>query len=138
MVRDIHKISGLLTAFAICGAGHRNERPGAPTVWQRRYRMARYYECCYGPQRLCYGADELGPQRKLLRAMPTPSEGLSSVPPLLLRQCLVPGSKPPSKCLDICLYHIIFPMSPWYSNPRDGIMYPAFGSKSPTCVPQND
>jgi hypothetical protein len=46
-----------------------------------------------------------------------------------------PGSVPPSRVLDICLYRVIFPISPWYSHPRDGILYPAYGSKSPSCSP---
>jgi hypothetical protein len=103
-----------------------------------RYRMARYYECCYGPngyvQRMNWGRTGYCG----CNCNECETKGCQLCKHCCCRTCLVPGSEPPSKCLDICLYHIIYPMSPWYSNPRDGIMYPAFGSKSPTCVPQND
>ncbi len=46
-----------------------------------------------------------------------------------------PGSVPPSKCLDVYLYRIAFPISPWFSHPRDGVIYPAYGSRSPSCIP---
>jgi hypothetical protein len=53
-------------------------------------------------------------------------------------QFFSPGSCPPSRFWDICAYRVCFPMSPWYSNPRDGILYPAYGSRSPGCVPHRE
>jgi hypothetical protein len=136
MVRDIYKISGLLTAIALVALSTASGARAADGLAER-YRMARYYECCYGPngyvQRMNWGrtgnCGDCQPEAKGCHLC----HGCCCC-----GHCLVPGSEPPSKCLDICLYHIVFPMSPWYSNPRDGIMYPAFGSKSPTCVPQKD
>jgi len=136
MVRDIYKISGLLTAIALVALSTASAARAADGLAER-YRMARYYECCYGPngyvQRMNWGrtgnCGECQPEAKGCHLC----HGCCCC-----GHCLVPGSEPPSKFLDICLYHVVFPMSPWYSNPRDGIMYPAFGSKSPTCVPQKD
>jgi hypothetical protein len=72
-------------------------------------RVLQYYERCYGPNGYCISCD---------------------------RCCRnAQASCPPSRFWDICVYRACFPMSPWYSNPRDGIHYPAYGSKSPGCMP---
>jgi hypothetical protein len=142
MVRDIYKISGLLTLLALVALGTASSARGADGMAER-YRMQRYYECCYGPS--YYGPNgyvrrmNWGRSGNCCERDCDPKAGHHCcLGHCCLGHCLVPGSEPPSKCLDICLYHIVFPMSPWYSNPRDGICYPAFGTKSPTCVPQND
>lgn len=138
MLREICRVSGLLSVLALLAIGSTTTARGADGLAER-YRMARYYECCYGPngyvKRMNWGrtvpcgAEKCEPDQG-------PRRGCCCCH--CCQTCLVPGARPPDKCLDIYLYHIIFPMSPWYSNPRDGICYPAYGSKSPTCVPQND
>jgi hypothetical protein len=109
---------------------------GAADINQERARWAAYYECCYGPNgylhhfngcRPCTARDKECDDCKGSCCSSCCNHGCCS--------CLSPGSRPPSKCLDICLYRIVFPISPWYSDPRDGLFYPAYGSKAPTCNP---
>jgi hypothetical protein len=45
-----------------------------------------------------------------------------------------PGGGPCTWCLDHCLYRILYPISPWYTNPRDGRLYPAYGTAAPACT----
>jgi hypothetical protein len=105
-------------------------------------RIIRYYERCYasrGPY--CVSCDRCArnAQAAAMANCPDPDDCCCQ------RSCCYrkwqsffgPGSCPPSKFWDICVYRGCFPMSPWYSNPRDGIHYPAYGSKSPNCVPSN-
>ena len=136
MTSHICKISGLSAVLVLLALGTAGVARGADGMAER-YRMQRYYECCYGPSH--YGPN--GYVHRMNWWRDAYCDGTNCDEHhccCCCKTCLVPGSKPPSRCLDICLYHVIFPMSPWYSNPRDGICYPAFGSKSPICVPKRD
>ena len=173
MMRDIWKRSGKVLLLALLALGTASAAWGADGMAER-YRMQRYYECCYGPS--YYGRN--GYVRRMNWWRNAYCDGKKAgaycgfFPDVMehgpncmelgcdchdenpdckahhrhccccrcccCTTCLVPGAKPPSKFLDICLYHVVFPMSPWYSNPRDGIVYPAYGSKSPICVPARD
>jgi hypothetical protein len=140
MAPHIFKISGLFTLLVLASLGTARVARGADGMAER-YRMQRYYECCYGPSH--YGPNGYVRRMNWWRTAYCDGANCDEKGGCLCRhcccgKCLVPGSEPPSRCLDICLYHIVWPISPWYSNPRDGICYPAFGSKSPTCVPQKD
>jgi hypothetical protein len=143
MLRDIYKISRLVTALALVALVAASAARGADGL-EERYRIQKYYHCCYGPSYYCPYCPPNSYVKRMNwgRTVPCGCEDCEEKEAWYRHcccgTCLVPGSKPPCKCLDICLYHVIFPMSPWYSNPRDGICYPAFGSKSPTCVREND
>jgi hypothetical protein len=100
-------------------------------------RMLQYYERCYGERGpYCISCD-----RCCRNAQANCPEGdcccQRSCCYRKVTQFFSPGSCPPSKFWDVCAYRVCFPMSPWYSNPRDGIHYPAYGSKSPSCIPSN-
>jgi hypothetical protein len=103
-----------------------------------RQRVARNYECCYGPS--CYGSK--GYIRDFNGCRHScdceDDDDCCLAQHCCLYRCLSaimsPGGGCHSKCVDICLYRLAFPVSPWYSNPRDGMLYPAYGSKSPTCL----
>jgi hypothetical protein len=143
MLRAICKTSGLFAALTLAAIVSASAARGADGLAER-YRMQRYYACCYGPSRYCPYLPPNSYVKRMNwgRTVPCGCDGCEpqswNYRGCCCGKCLVPGSEPPCKCCDICLYHVIFFMSPWYSNPRDGIFYPAFGSKSPTCVPQND
>ena len=136
MLNDICKLSGLFTAAALLALSIGSAaRAGDPC--EDRGRIARYYECCYGPNRYA----KCMSWNRCEEPCPEPETALTRLRErcyCVRNCCMAPGSRPPCKFVDICLYRAVFPMSPWYSNPRDGIIYPAYGSKSPTCVPQND
>jgi hypothetical protein len=127
-------LAAAVTAALFCTLAATSMARGADPTDERR-RQAAYYECCYGPNgylhhfngcRPCTARDpECDCNNKC--CLSCCNHGCCS--------CLSPGSRPPSKCLDICLYRIVFPISPWYSDPRDGLFYPAYGSKAPTCNP---
>jgi hypothetical protein len=111
----------------------------ADPVAERR-REAAYYECCYGPNGYLHHFNGCRPCTARDRECDEECHrcccGLSCYPCNHgCCSCFSPGGRPPSKFLDICLYRIAFPISPWYSDPRDGLLYPAYGSKSPTCNP---
>jgi hypothetical protein len=100
-------------------------------------RIVQYYDRCYGPNGpYCVACDRC--RRNAQAQCPEDNNACHHT---CCYRCVTnffgPGSTPPSRCLDICLYRAFFPISPWYSNPRDGIHYPAYGSKSPSCVPSN-
>jgi hypothetical protein len=135
MTPHILKTSGLSAVLVLLALGAADVARGADGMAER-YRMQRYYECCYGPS--YYGPNGYVHRMNWWRDAYCDGANCDESRCCCCQTCLVPGSKPPSRCLDICLYHVIFPMSPWYSNPRDGILYPAFGSKSPICVPKRD
>ncbi len=128
--------SGLLAASALCvltgGAGAR-----AADIAVERQRVANVYEACYGES--CHGPN--GYERQFNGCRPgNPCPDDCDNGRCWCRHCcchnfMSPGSVHPSRCLDICLYRIVFPISPWYSHPRDGILYPAYGSRAPTCNP---
>ncbi|HET6327007.1 MAG TPA: hypothetical protein VFG04_20170 [Planctomycetaceae bacterium] len=101
-------------------------------------RFLQYYERCYGPRGpYCISCDRCC--RNAQANCPDP-DGCCCQRSCCYRkvtQFFGPGSCPPTKFWDICVYRAVFPISPWYSNPRDGIHYPAYGSKSPSCLPAN-
>jgi hypothetical protein len=142
MLRDMYRVTGLVTALALAAFFAASAARGADNLAER-YRVQRYYNCCYGPSYYCpYGPPNSYVKRMNWgRTVPCgcqDPEEKAWYSRFCCTTCLVPGAKPPCKCFDQCLYHVVFPISPWYSNPRDGILYPAYGSKSPTCVPEND
>jgi hypothetical protein len=101
-------------------------------------RILQYYDRCYGPRGpYCISCDRCA--RKAQANCPDDCDCCCqrSCCYRKVQQFFSPGSCQPSKFWDICAYRVCFPMSPWYSNPRDGIHYPAYGSKSPSCVPSN-
>ena len=96
-------------------------------------RIMRFYERCYGPNGpYCISCDRCG---RAAQAEGNDCDRHHTCCYRCVTNFFGPGSTPPCKCLDICLYRGLFPISPWYSHPRDGIHYPAYGSKSPGCVP---
>jgi hypothetical protein len=101
-------------------------------------RTLQFYDRCYGPNGpYCISCDRCA--RNAQANCPDPS-GCCCQRSCCYRnvtQFFGPGSCPPSRFWDICAYRAFFPISPWYSHPRDGIHYPAYGSKSPSCVPSN-
>ncbi len=114
----------------------------AADSYPERERVARCYEACYGPS--CYGSngylkDFYGCRFAQDDCDDEEEGGCCICKHGCCGRCCCccthcqPGGGPRSRFWDICLYRVFFPMSPWYSHPRDGILYPAYGSKSPTC-----
>ena len=94
-------------------------------------RILQYYERCYGPNGpYCIACD-----RCCRNAQACDTSCCCCCRNIY--SFFGPGSCPPSRFWDICAYRVCFLCSPWYSHPRDGIHYPAYGSKSPSCVPAN-
>lgn len=166
MLNPNYKLSSVVAFLAVLALASPAAIRGADPCVERA-RVARYYECCYGPY--CYARSmswgrcsdpnyEAYLAAERLRKEDQSCKDKACKDPTCKHArcghdhgccccccsccsgncCMQPGSKPPSKCWDIYLYRAVWPMSPWYSNPRDGIIYPAYGSKSPTCVPEND
>ena len=107
MTSHISKISGLFAVLVLLALGAADVARGADGMAER-YRMQRYYECCYGPSH--YGPN--GYVHRMNWWRNAYCDGANCDERQLLcccKTCLVPGSKPPSQCLDICLYHVIFP-----------------------------
>ena len=98
-------------------------------------RVLQYYERCYGPNGYCISCDRCCRNAQANCPEENACCCQRSCCYRKLTQFFGPGSCPPSRFWDICVYRACFPMSPWYSNPRDGIHYPAYGSKSPGCMP---
>jgi len=141
MSSEICKKKGLIAVTAICVAWTIGASAQAADNSVEKERMVRYYECCYGPS--CYGHEGYMHDFNGCRCADDPT-GHCDGDHCCCGHCrcgrcacslMSPGSGYRSKFLDICLYRMVFPISPWYSHPRDGIMYPAYGSKSPTCTP---
>ena len=121
-----------LFAMTLASGAHAEERN------VEKERVARYYECCYGPS--CHGPR--GYARQFYGQCRCTDDSAGKCKCCNCGQCCCrqlstifsPGGGCHSPCVDICLYRALFPISPWYSNPRDGIFYPAYGSKSPNCT----
>jgi hypothetical protein len=101
-------------------------------------RIYKYCERCYGPRGpYCISCDRCARNAQANCVDEDACCCQRSCCYRKFQQFFGPGSCPPSKFWDVCVYRGCFLMSPWYSNPRDGIHYPAYGSKSPSCVPAN-
>jgi hypothetical protein len=124
--------AGALCLLALVARGR------AADYYAEKERVSRVYECCYGQDGYhrqfsgCRPCDGCDPDCEKHRGC---ISGHTCCSHCCCQTFMSPGSVHPTRCLDICLYRFVFPMSPWYSHPRDGILYPAYGSRSPSCSP---